>query len=169
MDLEPIGDVHEAVTCPGCGVPFTPAALRTHLYDKSGKSYPCCRVAEQLNLEERYRLGAGGWQHRCQVCGVTFYSSGRFARYCGRRACMAEASRLSRALRSARRREQVCRHCQTPFTATRRDARYCRPACRQAHYRDGSAHRRNRPILTSVTDDVGHTGNLVPNQRQVFD
>lgn len=41
-----------------------------------------------------------------------------------------------RKLRDAVAREKVCEVCEEPFTATRRDAKTCSPACKQKAYRE---------------------------------
>jgi hypothetical protein len=77
----------------------------------------------------------------CDACGQTVTAvegMGQYCRrlhlFCGDRCRSRYYSRL-RSKRAARAREKVCEVCGEEFTATRRDAKTCSPACKQKAYR----------------------------------
>jgi predicted RNA-binding Zn-ribbon protein involved in translation (DUF1610 family) len=113
------------------------------------------------------------WPFTCPRCGFTF---GRICGACEkqfvcwsyqrRRYCSPDCQNRGATLRAKERRqrarEKVCQQCLKPFTAKRRDARYCTVACKQSAYRgrvtDDSALRNEQ--TASVTQTSGFQSSI---------
>lgn len=142
-------------SCPACGIHFR------HGIDAVGDAFhhvhasPICSgiIVQQIEQPaweaEQARVHRRGesthWRSvrsaHCAQCGGTFFSVRR-RRYCGAPICARMVSRARKQRWQARRqpterRRCVCAFCQRPFTARRRDARFCGPACRQRLRRHG--------------------------------
>jgi hypothetical protein len=70
----------------------------------------------------------------CSFCGKDFYSYGYRALYCSYR-CANDANIKRRKERKMKERQKVCPVCNEQYQAKRKDSIYCRPACRQKHFR----------------------------------
>ena len=132
---ETLGIAMQAVTCVGCKGPFAPEALWAFgNADNVWHTRLLCRPC--VDREWPY-AGYPVSQRRSRVCCQ-----------CGRRRyqnvhrlhvyCTEDCERQARRERRRRprgRKPGVCTYCEQPFTASRSDARYCSPSCRQFAYR----------------------------------
>jgi hypothetical protein len=112
--------------------------------DAKGANFVDVRPVTWSTDFHRYSLD-GYWEVTvsgpCDTCGRAVSAvegAGQYYRrlhlFCGDRCRSWYYSRL-RSERAARTREKVCEVCDEPFTATRRDAKTCSPACKQKAYR----------------------------------
>ncbi len=105
-------------------------------YERTSKCEECAPayMREPDAWRPRFRKSPCNWCER----SVVYKASSRD--YYGRHVFCCERCQWShyngaRNQRNARAREKVCEVCGEPFTASRRDARTCSPACKQRAYR----------------------------------
>lgn len=73
--------------------------------------------------------------HECKQCGKTFYSyNNNNPKYCSYR-CANEVYITKRKEIKALEKQKECEICGKPYTAKKKDSRYCSNACKQKAYR----------------------------------
>ena len=125
----------EAVPCAACCADVGPAAL--YVLGAGAAARTFCAACAKATHPEWERCGLAVKHTACRRCGRKRYYQGRGLwphAYCTE-GC-ARHARRERRRRGRTRREGACRTCGQRFTATRPDARYCSPACRQQAYRE---------------------------------
>ena len=154
-----------AVTCLDCGTATTGAIWRSVRAVPTGATYMGVVLYDHVPVLLCYSCGErpeGAGHYWCGWCGrsVSYYGYGaRPARYCTA-ACLRSARLARRRAGRSHARKCHCGSCGQPFTASRSDARYCSPPCRQKAYRDrlaAQAAERARDI-TLIEDYNEHLG-----------
>ncbi len=107
----------DAVLCKACA----PEYLVNSRPDSAGNIVIAHEPCEGCRRVVVFRTTWGMWHRRRYV-------------FCSKR-CQWTHHNTVRNERNARAREKVCEVCEAPFTASRRDARTCSPACKQRAYR----------------------------------
>lgn len=119
-------------TCTKCG---EAKALDDFHRDKrkaDGRRFRCkaCENVWQLEFQRKHKAETGEYYSRryvyertCEVCGTTWQSRNKVARYCS----------LS-CINKARSYDRTCENCAAPFTSAQYRARWCSPRCSAQHF-----------------------------------
>ena len=127
-----------ALSCSDSTVPFSVITPSSRFGRRDNHTVVCDDCGPTRGSKYYHVMWRDG---RCQHCGRGVTVREHFARhknakfFCSGR-CSAGFHNARRDARNALAREKVCEVCSQDFTATRRNAKTCSPACKQKAYRN---------------------------------